>query len=76
MLLAILFIYAIGWQQIIKVLPLTTAYANKAITVVWGIVWGCVFFSEQITPGKLLGALLVVIGVVIYSVADNDHTGN
>ena len=38
--------YAIGWQQIIKRLPLTTAFANKAVTVVWGIIWGAVFFHE------------------------------
>lgn len=40
MLLALV-TYAVGWQQVIKHLPLTTAYANKAVTVVWGIllVW-------------------------------------
>ena len=27
-------VYAIVWQQIIKHLPLSTAYANKAITIV------------------------------------------
>ena len=32
MLLALV-IYAVGWQQVIKHLPLTTAYANKAVTV-------------------------------------------
>lgn len=39
--------YAIGWQQIIKRLPLTTAFANKAVTVVWGIIWGAVFFRKS-----------------------------
>ena len=37
-------IYAVVWQQIIKHLPLTTAYANKAVTIVWGILWGSLFF--------------------------------
>ncbi len=63
--------YAIGWQQIIKRLPLTTAYANKAVTVVWGIVWGFVFFHEAITVGKVVGAALVILGVVIYAKADD-----
>ena len=44
--------YAIGWQQIIKRLPLTTAFANKAVTVIWGIIWGAVFFHEKVTVGK------------------------
>ena len=39
-----LFLYALFWQQMIKKLPLITAYANKAVTVVWGIVWGLLIF--------------------------------
>ena len=31
-MLAALVAYALGWQQVIKHLPLTTAYANKAVT--------------------------------------------
>lgn len=62
--------YAIGWQQIIKRLPLTTAFANKAITVVWGIIWGAVFFQESISIGKISGALFVVIGVILFAKAD------
>lgn len=64
--------YAIGWQQIIKRLPLTTAFANKAVTVVWGIIWGAVFFEESITVGKILGAVLVVSGVALYAMADGE----
>ena len=64
--------YAIGWQQIIKRLPLTTAFANKAVTVVWGIIWGALFFHESITIGKVVGAALVITGVVIYAKADGE----
>ena len=39
-IIVLLGVYAIGWQQVIKRIPLTTAFANKAVTVVWGIVWG------------------------------------
>lgn len=69
-IIGLLGIYAIGWQQIIKRLPLTTAFANKAVTVVWGIVWGLLFFGEAITPGKLIGAVLVICGVILYVTAD------
>lgn len=62
--------YAIGWQQIIKRIPLTTAFANKAVTVVWGLVWGLLFFDEAITVGKIAGALMVVAGVIIFARAD------
>lgn len=64
--------YAIGWQQIIKRLPLTTAFANKAVTIIWGIIWGLCFFSEPITFGKMAGAVLVVLGVVIFAYSEKE----
>lgn len=70
--IALLGIYAIGWQQIIKRLPLTTAFANKAVTVVWGIIWGAVFFHESVTVGKIIGAVLVIAGVALFAAADGD----
>ena len=69
-MILLLGVYAIGWQQIIKRLPLTTAYANKAATVVWGILWGMLLFDERVTPGKLAGAALNIAGVVLYAKAD------
>lgn len=66
-MIALLGIYAIGWQQVIKRLPLTFAYANKAVTVAWGIVWGVLVFNEPISPVKLFGAAVVLAGVVLFS---------
>lgn len=63
-------IYALVWQQIIKKLPLNTSYANKAITIVWGMMWGVIFFGERITWNMLLGAVVVIIGILIVVMAD------
>ncbi len=63
-------VYAIVWQQIIKHLPLNTAYANKAVTIVWGILWGFIFFQEQIKWNMLIGAVIVIVGVVLVVRAD------
>lgn len=68
----ILALYALLWQQIIKRMPLTTAYANKAVTVVWGMIGGVFFFDEQITYKKIAGLLVVLAGVVLYSIADGN----
>lgn len=57
-------VYAIVWQQIIKHLPLTTAYANKAVGIIWGILWGVVFFGEQIKWNTIVGAVIVIAGVI------------
>ena len=71
-MLAILAFYALAWQQVIKRMPLTAAYANRAVTVVWGIVWGVLVFHEGISPLKLVGAAVVLAGVVLFAIADNE----
>ena len=65
--LAVLFlgIYAIIWQQVLKKLPLTVAFTNKAICIVWGMLWGALFLGDQITWYKILGSLIVFPGVVL-----------
>lgn len=62
--------YAIVWQQIIKKLPLTTAFANKAVTVIWGMIWGYLIFDEKMSINKLVGSLLVIAGIIIYAKSD------
>lgn len=68
--LLLLGIYAIFWQQIIKDMPLTVAYANRAVTVFWGMLWGLFLFQEKITPGKAAGAALVIAGIVLFALSD------
>lgn len=68
--LMVLFIYAILWQQILKRFPLTVAFANKAIVILWGIIWGNLFFNESLRWGMLLGSAIIVSG--IYLVVSDD----
>ena len=63
-------IYAICWQQVIKALPLITAYANKAVTVIWGLVFGYLIFDEVITIRKVIGAVIIIAGVYLIVTAD------
>ena len=71
-MIGILGIYAIGWQQVIKRMPLTSAYANRAVTVIWGIIWGALLFHEQVTFQKVAGALIVLAGVALFAIADGE----
>lgn len=66
LLIVILFIYAIVWQQILKRISLTVAYASKGIGVVYGILWGYLFFDEKIRWNTILGAVLVLVGVYCF----------
>ena len=55
--------YAILWQQVLKHFSLTTAFFNKAVTIIWGMLWGILFFKEKITINMIIGTIIVLIGV-------------
>lgn len=69
-IIAILGVYALVWQQIIKHIPLTTAFCNKAISIIWGIMWGAVLFGEEVKWNMIVGAVIVIIGVIIVVKSD------
>src|SRR5574344_311184 len=58
----ILGVYAILWQQIIKHFQISVAYANRAVGLLWSMIWAVVFFHDQITVKNIIGVLIVVIG--------------
>lgn len=60
--IAILGIYAIVWQQIIKRVDISIAYANRAMAIFWSMLWAALLFREQITLQNLVGVLLIFIG--------------
>lgn len=64
-ILIIMAIYAILWQQVIKKFELSVAYANKGTIIIWTFIWAVVFFQETITVNNIIGALLVIIGIVL-----------
>lgn len=72
----ILGIYAIVWQQMIKKFQLSIAYANKALTLMWSMLWNFVIFSQGITPWKVVGVVLVVIGVMVMNFSDTEEKEN
>ena len=48
-------------------------YANKAVTVIWGMIWGVLFFRERITFSKVLGAVFVMAGIIIFAREEKEH---
>lgn len=66
-----LFLYAICWQKILKRMTLFRAFIHKPVTILLGIFWGRILFHETITPGMVLGVVIIMLG--IYTVVhDND----
>lgn len=73
-LIGLLGIYAVLWQQIIKHLPLSTAYANKAFTIVLGLLFGMLFFKETVSLRQIVGAAVVIGGILLYVRSDEEST--
>ena len=69
--LVVMGIYALCWQQIIKNIPLVVAYTNKAVVIIWGLLWGVLFFGERVTPGKLIGVIMVIIGIALFAFGES-----
>lgn len=72
LVLFLLFFYALAWQRILKYMPLTVAYANKGITIIWGMIWGALLFQETITLKTIIGGVIILIGIYLV-VTNNEH---
>lgn len=68
--IGVLFIYAIAWQLVLKRVPLSTAYANRAVTVAWSLIWGVVLFKETLRLSMILGTAVIAVGIYMVVTAD------
>lgn len=63
-------IYAIIWQQIIKRVDISIAYANKATNIFWSMMLASLFFKEQISIKNIIGVIIIFIGVLVVNKHD------
>lgn len=63
--LLLLGIYAICWQQMIKIFPLSVAYANRAMALLWSAVWAKIIFGESISVRQMVAIVIVIAGMMI-----------
>ncbi|KEK24139.1 EamA family transporter [Bacillus gaemokensis] len=64
-LVVILFGYAILWQQVIKPFEISKAYSQRGIIILWSMLWSVIFLSETIKWNNLLGAAIIMLGIVV-----------
>lgn len=65
LVIVLLGVYAIFWQRILGKINLNIAYASKAVTLIWGTLWGILLFHETISWNNILGGIIVVVGVIL-----------
>ena len=72
---AVLGIYAVLWQQVIKRFDISIAYANKATVLLWGAVWSRLIFRETPSLRQFAAMGLVAAGVVVLNLPDQKIQG-
>ncbi len=65
LVLVSMFVYAVLWQQVLKRMDLTSAYANKPVGLIWGMIWGVLLFKEVISWRMILGAAIIFVGILL-----------
>lgn len=61
----ILGVYALIWQQIIKRVDISVAYANRAVAIFWSMLWSVLIFHENISINEIIGVLLIIGGTYL-----------
>ena len=62
---AIIGLYAILWQQILRCIELGTAYLFKGTTLIFTMLIAALLFSETITIPNIIGSVIIVIGITL-----------
>lgn len=60
-------LYAVLWQQILKRIELSVAYMFKGTSIVFVMLLAYVLFGEQITWNNVLGAIIIIVGIVLFA---------
>ncbi len=68
--LMILGVYALLWQQMIKKFELSVAYTNRAMALLWSMLWAVVLFHDRVTVKNIIGVALVIVGTLIVNGGD------
>jgi multidrug transporter EmrE-like cation transporter len=58
-------VYAVVWQQILKRVDLSIAYANRAVAILWMVLWALCIFREGISVNNVCGVVLILGGVIL-----------
>lgn len=65
--------YAIFWQQMIKRIELSMAYANRAMVLLWSLLWSYFGFKEGISIQNIAGVILVMAGILVINFGEHKN---
>lgn len=69
-------LYAVLWQQVLKRIELSVAYMFKGTSIIFVVLLAYLLFGEQITWNNILGAVIIVVGIVLFAYNSTPITNN
>ncbi len=64
---AVLGLYAILWQQLLKHIPLSTAYMFRGSTLIYVLILSVLLLGDSITVFNGIGAGMIVAGIALFA---------
>ena len=62
---AIIGVYAVLWQQILRRIELSTAYLFKGTTLIFTMLIAALLFGEAITVPNIIGSIIIIMGITL-----------
>ena len=67
--IAIMGVYALLWQQVIKRMSLSASYMFKGTSLVFILLISALLFDEAITLNNMIGSAIIIFGIVLFAKA-------
>lgn len=64
-------VFAIMWQLLLELIPLTTAYLRKGILYILILIWSVILFKEQVTLNNIIGSIIIIVGISIHGMDEH-----
>ena len=64
-------IYAIMWQFLLELIPLTTAYLRKGILYILILFWSVLLFKEHVTVNNIIGSIIIIAGISLHGMDEH-----
>lgn len=65
--IAVMGIFAIAWQQVLRHVELATAFMFKGVNIIYMLIIVHFLFGEPITIQNIIGSVIIITGIVLFA---------
>ena len=64
-------VFAIMWQFLLELIPLTTAYLRKGILYILILIWSVILFNDTVTINNIIGSIIIIAGISLHGMDEH-----